>query len=224
MADQVRHVRWRYIIGWSVSLAILAAFLDFLAPPQPRCTLDLPKGTVLKFLSDDGTYLITWKDLYGPVGVWNTYSGESAGSFLEEKKNARFQEFAVSSNHRFLAIKDNQGFLHLLDLVKRREHKQDLGAIGRLGSVEMRFSPGKQLLLVRHCWQSRKDEPAAYMIETETGEIAGTIRGSMNFHGFSGERLVYTTPYTPNELNRSAVVFQLTSLPDPACVLFLGGV
>jgi len=27
-----------------------------------------------------------------------------------------------------------------------------------------------------------------------------------------------------NELNRSAVVFQLTSLPDPACVLFLGGV
>jgi len=29
---------------------------------------------------------------------------------------------------------------------------------------------------------------------------------------------------TSNELNRSAVVFQLTSLPDPACVLFLGGV
>ena len=187
--------RRKRIIGWSVFLLLLVLlgfFLARLLPPQPWSSFEIPRKNnhQLQLVSNnDGASLVTWSyppywtaPHRGPIQVWDTNTGRCRHQYLDRIDLSR--AFVFSPSHRFLAIHDANGFLHLVDFDGNRERKIP-GAAHHFN--ELVFSPAEQFLLVL----DKNKGGNSYLIETETGVIKKKIKEIVEFHAFSAKDEVF---------------------------------
>jgi hypothetical protein len=187
--------RRRRIIGWSVFVLLLVIFGMFLAklPPQPRTSFELPKDNdhqdiILQlFTSSVVTFSILDPALgtcRGPIQIWDTNTGQCKQGFLD---GIDFHCYKFSPSHRFLAINDWKGSLHLLDLRSDLQRRQILPGFVDLDQRQLIFSPAEKYLLVL----DNKDGEKSYLIETQTGIVRQKMRGFLDFHRFSAKDEVF---------------------------------
>jgi len=103
-------------------------------------------------------------------------------------------------------------------LLRRGYHVQ--GPVLRIHDLEIDASSRS----VKRAGQSIHLTPREFAILQFLASHSGKVVSRSLISKYVYDDLESNTSNVVNELNRSAVVFQLTSLPDPACVLFLGGV
>ncbi len=158
-----------------LDLAVVAAPLWFLLPPEPRVVIDGKHNPY--WLSPEGGRL------YMDGKLWDTHSGEAVSAFME---HAGWPTIAPDGRH-IAAV--NGSFIFIGDCQTGREWSAELPPDSN--ASELKFSPDGDLLAVR------ANDETIVILETASGRILERLdaeAGSPSFFGFTsrGDYFVYT--------------------------------
>jgi WD40 repeat protein len=190
-----RGILWSLLVAFLVGLGMV---LDSWLSPQPRCVISFPKGVSIDFLSDDGGTILTGSGEASQTWeTWDTSSGQNQGTYLLEGPGVH----AISPCGRFLAVLEEKGNLHLVDLKLGKQSKTVLSFSG--GSPKLLFSSqGTYLLAV----PSQNDGEIILnripqfpwdrirfgdLVECSTGRLVKTLRDLTFFRFLSDESVLF---------------------------------
>jgi WD40 repeat protein len=199
-------------ILWSLfglALVGLGFLLQEWLSPWPRCTIPFKSSVSFAGISPDGRLLATGKTVTpfhaflggglpqgafpgfrlvkpgyvdNPIQVWDTRSGNQAGSYFNE---TGAWNHSFSPRFRYLAAWEGNPdagqldtFLHLVDL-QTNEHKRL--PLGGISSGTFLFSPRENFVLVFD--EANKGNKIFHLVQTATGKVVSTFHGSA-VHGF----------------------------------------
>ena len=198
MPDQSPPRRRFRLLRWSLfglALVGLGFLLNNRLPARPRCTIASATPVFIDSLSPEGRTVVTvpqikgggigLPDFRGPLRVWDTHSGQLAGSYLEL---ASIWTHVYSPRQRYVAaVEDSHGILlHLIDLGNQGQRIIPFKELGEPGEeTELTFSPGESFVLF-------SNEKTSCLVNSATGEILKSFKASpLSFRAFTADESLF---------------------------------